>query len=56
MFNDPSKTCTVQDIKDVLDVHFAGFIFVSGDSLSNSLGRQHSLLSPLDCSTTGISP
>ena len=33
-------------VKGVLDMHFVGFIFGHGD---NSAGRQHSLLSPLDC-------
>src|SRR5699024_2209210 len=38
-------------VKGVLDMHFVGFIFGHGNSpsLNNSAGRQHSLLSPLDC-------
>ena len=38
-------------IECVLDMHFVGFIFGHGNSpsLNNSAGRQHSLLSPLDC-------
>ena len=38
-------------VKSVLDMHFVGFIFGYGNSpsLNNSAGRQHSLLSPLDC-------
>ncbi len=38
-------------IECVLDMHLVGFIFGHGNSpsLNNSAGRQHSLLSPLDC-------
>ena len=38
-------------IECVLDMHFVGFFFGHGNSpsLNNSAGRQHSLLSPLDC-------
>ena len=38
-------------VKGVLDMHFVGFIFGHGNSpsLNNSVWRQHSLLSPLDC-------
>ena len=38
-------------VKGVLDMHFVGFIFGHGNSplSDNSAGRQHSLLSPLDC-------
>ena len=38
-------------VECVLDMLFIGFIFGHGNSpsLNNSAGRQHSLLSPLDC-------
>ena len=38
-------------VKGVLDMHLVGLIFGHGNSpsLNNSAGRQHSLLSPLDC-------
>ena len=38
-------------IEGVLDMHLVGFIFGHGNSpsLNNSTGRQHFLLSPLDC-------
>ena len=42
-----SGTCTLYWI---LDMRLVGFIFGHGNSPSdNSAGRQHSLLSPLDC-------